>query len=56
MSVAVLDSFLKLLTGIAGGIYFGLAHGIVSPALFMSISALYDRISYPKLSLLMEIY
>jgi NADH-ubiquinone oxidoreductase chain 4 len=43
MAVAVMGLFSNTIQGIEGGIMLMLAHGIVSPALFICVSVLYDR-------------
>lgn len=43
MSVVNLGIFSNSISGIEGGIFLMLAHGIVSPALFIMVTFLYDR-------------
>ena len=44
MSVVVIGLFSNTIQGISGGIFLSLAHGFVSPALFMLVGGvLYDR-------------
>lgn len=43
MSVVNLGLFSNTISGIEGGIFLMLAHGIVSPALFIMVTFLYDR-------------
>jgi NADH-ubiquinone oxidoreductase chain 4 len=44
MSVVVIGLFSNTLQGIEGAILLGIAHGIVSPAMFMCVGGiLYDR-------------
>jgi NADH-ubiquinone oxidoreductase chain 4 len=43
LAICVLGVFSNSVQGIEGGIYLGLGHGLVSPALFICVGILYDR-------------
>jgi NADH-ubiquinone oxidoreductase chain 4 len=43
MSVVILGVFSNTIQGIEGAIFLSIAHGIVSPALFILVTLLYDR-------------
>jgi NADH-ubiquinone oxidoreductase chain 4 len=43
MAIVTMGLFSNTIQGIEGGIFLSLAHGIVSPALFICITVLYDR-------------
>lgn len=43
MGVCLLGIFSNTIQGIEGGIFLSLAHGVVSPALFILVTALYER-------------
>jgi len=43
MSVVNIGLFSNNITGISGGLLLSFAHGIVSPALFLLVTFLYDR-------------
>jgi NADH-ubiquinone oxidoreductase chain 4 len=43
MAIATMGIFSNSIPGIEGGLFFSLAHGIVSPALFVCVGVLYDR-------------
>jgi len=56
MASSLLGTFSDTLVGIVGSILFGLAHGFVSPGLFILVGAiLYDRCGQ-ELLIIIEVY